>query len=54
MKQHRFTDPDDDKYEITIPGEVVKEIILNYMKTTYYWSVGLMAFIIGILIGVII
>jgi hypothetical protein len=54
MKQYSFTDPDDEEYEITIPSEVVREIILNYMKTTYYWSVGILSFVVGILLGVII
>lgn len=54
MKKYTFPDPDNDGYEITIPKEVVKDVILSYMKTTYYWSVGIFSFIIGILLGVII
>jgi hypothetical protein len=29
MKHYKFLDPDDDKYEIVIPREVIKDIILN-------------------------
>jgi hypothetical protein len=52
MKNYSFPDPDKDGYEIIIPTEVVKDIILQHMRNTFYWSVGLLSFIIGILIGV--
>lgn len=54
MKQYSFPDPDNEGYEIVIPKEVIKDITISYMKTTFYWSVGLMAFISGILIGIMI
>ena len=52
MKEYKFPDPDNDGYEIVIPAEVVKDITLTYMKTTFYWSVGMFSLIIGILIGI--
>lgn len=54
MKEYSFPDPDNDGYEIIIPKEVVKDIIINYLKTTYYWSVGIFCIIIGILIGALV
>lgn len=54
MKQYSFPDPDNEGYEIVVPTEVVKDIILTYLRTTYYWSIGLLSLIVGILLGVII
>lgn len=54
MKTYSFPDPDNDGYEIVIPTEVIKDIILQHTKTTFYWSVGIFSFIVGILLGVIV
>lgn len=53
MKQYKFPDPDNDGYEIVIPNEITKDIIKNYLQTTYYWAVGIFCLIIGFLLGVI-
>lgn len=34
-----------------LPDEVKRAIIKEYLQKTYYWSVGLSCFIIGLLIG---
>ena len=52
MKKYSFPDPDNDGYEIVIPTEVIKDITIAYMRTTFYWFVGLLSFLIGILIGI--
>jgi hypothetical protein len=54
MREYKFPDPDYEGYEIVVPTEVVKDIILEYLRKTYYWSVGLFSLIIGILLGIII
>jgi len=53
MKNYSFPDPDNEGYEIIIPTEIVKDIVLQHMRTTFYWSVGLFSFIIGILTGIV-
>lgn len=53
MKEYTFPDPDNDGYEIIIPTEVVKDITLSYLRTTYYWSISILSFIVGFLLGVI-
>ncbi len=54
MKEYKFPDPDYEGYEITVPREVVKDITLSYMKSTFYWTVAIGGFLIGLLLGVII
>jgi hypothetical protein len=54
MREYSFPDPDNDGYEIVIPKEIIKDIIIDYLKRTYYWSVGIFCVIIGILLGVLI
>jgi hypothetical protein len=54
MKDYKFLDPDDDRYEINIPREVVKDIILGHTRTTYYWSVGFLCFLSGTFFGILI
>lgn len=54
MKNYGFPDPDNDGYEIIIPKEVVKNILIHHYAKTFYWAVGLFSFIIGFLIGVIV
>lgn len=51
MKDYKFLDPDNDKYEIIIPREVVKQIIVEYLQKTYYWTIMISFFMIGFLFG---
>lgn len=53
MKKYSFPDPDNDVYEIIIPDEIVKDIIINYLQKTFYWSIGTLCLLIGFLIGII-
>lgn len=52
MKSYKFDDPDYDGYEIEIPADVVRDIILDYLRKTYYWSVGILCFLIGLILGI--
>lgn len=52
MKEYRFPDTDKDGYEIIIPDYVTRDIIRDYLQKTYYWSVAMGSFLIGLLIGV--
>lgn len=54
MKSYKFPDPEFDGYEIEIPTSVVKDIIIDYLKTTYYWPVAILSGMTGFLIGVLI
>lgn len=37
-----------------LPEEVKKAVIKEYLQTTYYWSVGLFSFIVGVLLALLI
>jgi bifunctional DNase/RNase len=37
-----------------LPPEVKKAVIKEYLQTTYYWSVGLLSFIVGVLLALLI
>lgn len=52
MKEYKFPDPDNEGYEIVIPKDIVKDIILQHTRTTFYWSVGIFSLMIGLLIGI--
>lgn len=54
MKPYKFPDPDYEGYEIEIPGSIVKDIILDYLKTTYYWTVAILSGVVGFLLGVLV
>jgi len=54
MKPYKFPDPDYEGYEIEIPGFIVKDIILDYLKTTYYWTVAILSGVVGFLLGVLV
>ena len=54
MKSYKFPDPDYEGYEIEIPVPVVKDIILDYLRKTYYWSVALLSCMVGFLLGVLV
>ena len=53
MKDYKFPDPDYEGWEITVPKEVVKDIIIGYLQKTYYWSVAIGSGMIGFLLGVL-
>jgi hypothetical protein len=44
---------DSDGVELELPKELVKEVVRDYLGTTYYWSIGLLACIIGFLLGLL-
>lgn len=52
MKEYRFPDTDKEGYEIIIPDYVTRDIIRDYLQSTYYWSVGIGCFLIGLLVGI--
>lgn len=54
MKKYNFDDPDYEGYEIEVPDNIVRDILLDYLRKTYYWSVALGSFIIGFLLGVVV
>lgn len=54
MKEYRFPDTDKEGYEIIIPDNVTRDIIRDYLQKTYYWSVAMGSFLIGLLLGVLI
>jgi hypothetical protein len=53
MKKYSFDDPDYEGYVIEVPDYVIRDIIMEYMRKTYYWSTGILCLIIGFLLGVI-
>jgi hypothetical protein len=54
MKPYRFPDPDYEGYEIEIPVPVVKDIIIEHLQKTYYWSVALLSGVVGFLLGILV
>lgn len=44
---------DSDGVELELPNILLKEIIRDYLASTYYWSVGILCAIIGFLLGTI-
>jgi hypothetical protein len=54
VKPYKFPDPDYEGYEIEIPVPVVKDIILDYLRKTYYWSVAILSAMVGFLVGVLV
>jgi hypothetical protein len=54
MKEYTFPDTDKEGYEIIIPDYVTRDIIRDYLQKTYYWTVSLGSFVIGLLVGIII
>lgn len=53
MKPYKFDDPDYEGYEIEVPKNVVKDIILEYLRKTYYWPVAILSGLVGFLLGII-
>lgn len=37
---------------VEIPNEVKLKIIRDYLSRTYYWTIGILSFIIGLLVGI--
>lgn len=54
MKEYTFDDQDNEGYEIVVPKDIVSQIIDDYRAKTFYLSVSMLSFIIGILFGVLI
>ena len=54
MKLYKFDDPDYEGYEIEIPSYIVKDIIIDYLRKTYYWPVALLSAMVGFLLGVLV
>ena len=52
MKEYRFPDTDKKGYEIIIPDYVTRDIIRDYLQKTYYWSIAIGCFLIGLLVGI--
>jgi hypothetical protein len=53
MKEYKFPDPENEGYEIIVPSTVTRDIIINYLQKTYYWSVAIGSGMIGFLLGVL-
>lgn len=51
--KHLILDPENDEREIEIPNYIINKINLDYLQRTYYWSIGILCFIIGFLVGII-
>lgn len=43
---------DDYDVDFNIPRSIRREIERNYIQRTYYWSLGILCFVIGFLLGV--
>ena len=54
MKRYVFDDPDNDELEIEIPSSLRKDIIIDYLKTTYYWPIAILSGLSGFLLGVLV
>jgi hypothetical protein len=52
MKQKFYTKDDDNNY-VTIPDNIAKEVIRQYIEARYTYVVGIALFIVGFLLGVI-
>ncbi len=52
MPKYYIDHPSKDDYEIEIPPLVVNKIIKDYLVKTYYWSVAILACMVGFLLGV--
>lgn len=52
MPKYYIDHPSKDDYEIEIPPLVVNKIIKDYLIKTYYWSVAILAGMVGFLVGV--
>ena len=37
---------------VEVPEHIQKRIVLDYIKSTFYWSVGILSFLIGFILGV--
>lgn len=49
----RYYIEDSDGVDMDIPSETIKEIVRDYLASTYYWSAGIACLIIGFLLGII-
>jgi len=53
VKSYKIDDPDYEGYQIEVPKDVVKDIVLGYLTKTYYWTVGILSALVGFLLGVL-
>ncbi len=51
-KKYYIEHPTKKDTEIEIPRQVSDTIIKDFMLKTYYWSVGILCFMIGFVLGV--
>jgi len=49
-----FEDSEDYDREIEVPEYIKRQIIIDYLKTTFYWTIGLGCLLVGFLGGVLI
>ena len=54
MKEYYIDHPEKDKYEIEIPKNIVKQIIIDYLGKTYYWTIAILSGMIGFMLGLIV
>jgi len=45
---------DNGRSKVDVPEVVQKKIIVDYFRTTHYWSVGILSFLIGFLLGLVV
>lgn len=38
--------------QVEVPEHIQKRIILDYVKGTFYWSVGILSFLVGFILGI--
>ncbi len=43
----------DAKHEIDVPEDIQIKIIRDYLKQSYHWVIGISAFLIGFLLGLL-
>lgn len=53
-KTYYMDHPTKNDYEIEIPSKVRDEIIIDFLRKTYYWSFGIACIMIGFLLGIMV
>lgn len=54
MKKYYMDHPDNDKYEIQIPNGLAKQIVIDYLTKTYYWTIAILSGMVGFMLGIIV
>lgn len=55
MRKQEYTSDKSNKTEaVYVPLDVQKSIIIDYFHKTYYWATGFLAFLSGLLLGILI